>query len=199
MSTSATLIFRGRLGSDPQLRTTQTGEPVANFNLAIDQGYGERKSTVWVRVVVWGKQAEACQRYLSKGDLVCVHAERFQVAVPPAAWSSSSPSAERLPTPAQRRICPSSPHDILPYHRTARASVSFLCCSRSRFAERLGTCVGDFHGCSVCLCAAWARLAARPVVALRRPTPPDSVISHVRQGASYVAMVPGSLSGGVAS
>jgi hypothetical protein len=32
--------------------------PVANFNLAIDQGYGERKTTAWARVVVWGKQAE---------------------------------------------------------------------------------------------------------------------------------------------
>jgi single-strand DNA-binding protein len=81
MSTSATLIFRGRLGNDPQLRTTQSGETVANFNLAIDQGYGERKATTWVRVAVWGKQAEACTQHLSKGDLVCIHSERFQVSV----------------------------------------------------------------------------------------------------------------------
>ena len=81
MSTSATLIFRGRLGSDPQLRTTQSGEPVANFNLAIDQGYGERKTTAWVRVTVFGKQATACHQHLGKGDLVEAHGSRFQVAV----------------------------------------------------------------------------------------------------------------------
>ena len=80
MSTSATLIFRGRLGNEPQLRTTQSGEPVANFNLAIDQGFGERKTTAWVRVAVWGKQAEACTQYLSKGDMVCVHSESFRVS-----------------------------------------------------------------------------------------------------------------------
>lgn len=100
MSTSATLIFRGRLGSDPQLRTTQTGEPVANFNLAIDQGYGERKTTVWVRVAVWGKQAEACHQYLSKGDLVCVHAERFQVAV----WSAQDKTPQGQLEVTARRV-----------------------------------------------------------------------------------------------
>lgn len=82
-TTSATFIIRGRLGSEPQIRTTKTGEPVANFNLAIDQGYGERKTTAWVRVTVFGKLAEAMQ-YLSKGDLVEAHSSRFQVAV----WSA---------------------------------------------------------------------------------------------------------------
>jgi len=100
MSTSATLIFRGRLGSDPQLRTTQTGEPVANFNLAIDQGYGERKTTAWVRVSVWGKQAEACHQHLGKGDMVCVHSERFQVAV----WSAQDNSPQGQLEVTARRV-----------------------------------------------------------------------------------------------
>jgi len=100
MSTSATLIFRGRLGSDPQLRTTQTGEPVANFNLAIDQGYGERKTTAWVRVTVWGKQAEACHQHLSKGDLVCVHSERFQVS----AWVAQDNSPQGQLEVTARRV-----------------------------------------------------------------------------------------------
>ncbi len=100
MSTSATLIFRGRLGSDPQLRTTQTGEPVANFNLAIDQGYGERKTTVWVRVSVWGKQAEACARHLSKGDLVAVSSEVFRVS----AWASQDGSPQGQLEVTARRV-----------------------------------------------------------------------------------------------
>ena len=69
----------------------QATEPVANFNLAIDQGYGERKTTAWVRVSVWGKQAEACHQHLSKGDMVCVHSERFQVAV----WSAQDCEFQR--------------------------------------------------------------------------------------------------------
>ncbi|MBN1450539.1 MAG: single-stranded DNA-binding protein [Anaerolineales bacterium] len=47
----AALILRGRLGGNPQIRATKTGEPVANFNLAIDQGNGERKTTA--RRVSW--------------------------------------------------------------------------------------------------------------------------------------------------
>ncbi len=100
MSTSATLILRGRLGNDPQLRTTQSGDPVANFNLAIDQGYGERKTTAWVRITVWGKQAEACAKHLSKGDLVCVHSERFQVS----AWSAQDNSPQGQLEVTARRV-----------------------------------------------------------------------------------------------
>ena len=87
MSTSATLIFRGRLGSDPQLRTTQTGEPVANFNLAIDQGYREHKTTAWAQ-------------HLSKGDMVCVHSERFQVSV----WSAQDNSPQGQLEVTARRV-----------------------------------------------------------------------------------------------
>ena len=83
-TTAATLIFRGRLGNSPQLRQTQSGEAVANFNLAIDQGYGERKITAWVRVTVWGKQAQAVANHLDTGALVTAYAESFQVS----AWSS---------------------------------------------------------------------------------------------------------------
>ena len=99
-TTSAVLIFRGRLGSDPQLRTTKTGEPVANFNLAIDQGYGERKTTAWVRVTVWGKQAEAAAQHLSKGDLVSVQSDFFRVA----AWTSQDNSPQGQLEVTARRV-----------------------------------------------------------------------------------------------
>jgi len=89
-TTSATFIIRGRLGDSPQIRTTKTGEPVANFNLAIDQGYGERKTTAWVRVTCWGKLAEATAQHLDKGDLVEAHSSRFQVAV----WSAQDNSPQ---------------------------------------------------------------------------------------------------------
>jgi single-strand DNA-binding protein len=97
-TTGAMLILRGFLGAAPQMRTTKTGEPVANFNLAIDQGYGERKTTAWVRVSAFGKLASAME-HLSKGDLVSVQSSTFRVAT----WQSqdNSPMGQ-LEVTAQR-------------------------------------------------------------------------------------------------
>lgn len=62
----------GRLGRNPEMRYTADGKPVTSFSVAIDDSYGESKKTVWVRVSVWGKQAESCNQYLSKGRQVYV-------------------------------------------------------------------------------------------------------------------------------
>jgi len=71
------VILVGRLGRDPDVRFTSSGQPVANFSLATDETYrdraGERqKRTEWHKIVVWGKQAEIAQKYLKKGSLVYV-------------------------------------------------------------------------------------------------------------------------------
>ncbi len=99
-TTAATLILRGRLGNSPQLRTTQSGEAVANFNLAIDQGYGERKTTAWVRVTVWGKQAQAVADHLDAGDLVTAYSESFRVS----AWSAKDGSPQGQLEITARRV-----------------------------------------------------------------------------------------------
>jgi single-strand DNA-binding protein len=68
----------GRLGRDPELRYTQENTAVATLNLATSESWkdkqsGERKErTEWHRIVVWGRQAENCERFLSKGRLVFV-------------------------------------------------------------------------------------------------------------------------------
>ncbi|MBD5417328.1 MAG: single-stranded DNA-binding protein [Desulfovibrio sp.] len=67
----------GRLGRDVELRYTQSGNPVANFNLATDESYTDRdgnrvQRTEWHRVVAYGKTAENCASYLHKGSLVYV-------------------------------------------------------------------------------------------------------------------------------
>jgi single-strand DNA-binding protein len=68
----------GRLGRDPELRYTQSNQPVASFSVATDENWtdrqtGEKKEqTEWHRITVWGKQAELCERYLSKGRLVFI-------------------------------------------------------------------------------------------------------------------------------
>jgi len=65
----------GRLGRDPETKFTGSGKAVCNFTVATDETYkdkaGERqKKTEWHRIVVWGKLADICQKYLIKGSLV---------------------------------------------------------------------------------------------------------------------------------
>ena len=67
----------GRLGRDPELRFTPNGRPVANFSIATDESFtskdGNRETrTEWHKIVVWGKQAELVNNYLSKGRLAYI-------------------------------------------------------------------------------------------------------------------------------
>lgn len=66
------VVLMGRLGRDPEVKTTSSGKSVANFSMAVDDGYGDNKTTTWVRVVAWEKTADAVGEYLHKGSLVGV-------------------------------------------------------------------------------------------------------------------------------
>lgn len=66
------ITIAGRLGKDAELRRTQGGDPVLSFPVAVDDGYGERKSTMWFDCTVWGKRAEALSSHLGKGMAVAV-------------------------------------------------------------------------------------------------------------------------------
>lgn len=64
----------GRLTRDPELRYT-TGSnqtAVCRFSLAINTGYGDRQRTDYPSIVVFGKIAENCEKYLSKGKMAAV-------------------------------------------------------------------------------------------------------------------------------
>ena len=63
----------GRTTKDVELRYT-SGEQmaVARFTMAIDDGFGEKKKTNFIPVVVFGKTAENCEKFLQKGKLVGV-------------------------------------------------------------------------------------------------------------------------------
>ncbi len=70
-------ILVGNLGRDPELRHTPNGQAVVNFTLATSENWtdksGERQErTEWHRIVVWGRTAEMCNQYLSKGRTVYV-------------------------------------------------------------------------------------------------------------------------------
>ena len=72
------VILIGNLGRDPELRYTQTGQPVTNFTLATTESYNKRdgsgreEKTEWHRIVAWGRTAELCAQYLAKGRTVYV-------------------------------------------------------------------------------------------------------------------------------
>jgi single-strand DNA-binding protein len=70
-------ILVGRLGADPEMRPTQNGTSVVNFRIATDRTWtndaGERQEdTEWHRIVAFGRLAETCDQYLSKGRQVYV-------------------------------------------------------------------------------------------------------------------------------
>jgi len=70
-------IIVGHLGKDPELKYTQSGTPVANFSIAtnenwVDKSGNKQERTEWHRIVVWGKLAEICGEYLSKGKQVYI-------------------------------------------------------------------------------------------------------------------------------
>jgi single-strand DNA-binding protein len=71
------VILVGNLGSDPEVRTTPGGQRVANFRMATSRSWngqdGQRQEkTEWHSIVAWGKLADICERYLTKGKQVYV-------------------------------------------------------------------------------------------------------------------------------
>lgn len=71
------LVLVGNLGRDPEMRYTPNGTPVTSFSVATNRRYtlpdGQTKEeTLWFRVSAWGKQAELCNQYLTKGRSVLV-------------------------------------------------------------------------------------------------------------------------------
>ena len=71
------IIVVGNLGRDPEMRYTPNGQAVTSFSVATNHRYttseGEqRDETEWFSVSVFGRQADACNQYLSKGQKVYV-------------------------------------------------------------------------------------------------------------------------------
>ena len=71
------VILVGNLGRDAELRYTPGGAAVATLNLATTEVWNDKagqkqEKTEWHRVVLWGKQAESLQEYLTKGKQIYV-------------------------------------------------------------------------------------------------------------------------------
>ncbi len=71
------VMIIGNLGRDPEMRYTPSGKPVTSFSVAVSRSWvkpeGDRSETTdWFNVVAWGRLAEICSQYLTKGSLVYV-------------------------------------------------------------------------------------------------------------------------------
>ena len=71
------VILVGNLGSDPEVRYTTGGSPMARFNIATTDSWTDKEGkkqerTEWHRIVVWGRMSEVCGEYLKKGRQVYI-------------------------------------------------------------------------------------------------------------------------------
>jgi single-strand DNA-binding protein len=135
-------IVLGRLGEDPKLSYTPSQQPVANMSIATSEVWEKngqkQENTQWHRVIVWGKQAENCHKYLTKGAMVYVEGrmetrkwtdkngvERFttEIIASNVQFTGSAEKREKPPTPsdpgnfrpnteAKRELAPMMEEDI---------------------------------------------------------------------------------------
>ena len=71
------VIIIGRLGQDPEMKAIGQGTTVTRLNVATSENWNgkdgqKQERTEWHRIVVWGKLAEICGKYLAKGRQVYV-------------------------------------------------------------------------------------------------------------------------------
>ena len=70
------VILVGNLGRDPEIRTMQSGDKLAQFSLATSETWNDRQTgerrerTEWHRVVIFGRVADVAERFLRKGSKV---------------------------------------------------------------------------------------------------------------------------------
>ena len=71
------VMLIGHLGRDPEVRSTTSGTPVANFTLATNRRWNDRdgnrqEETEWHRIVCFGRRAEIAGQYLNRGKQIYV-------------------------------------------------------------------------------------------------------------------------------
>lgn len=77
MSNLNKVMLIGRVGRDPEVRYTKSGQVVADLRMATNEFWkdksGQRQErTEWHSIVLWGQQAEFAQNYIKKGRLIFV-------------------------------------------------------------------------------------------------------------------------------
>lgn len=66
------VVVVGRLTRDAEMKYTNSGKALANFSIAVNDGWGENEHVSFFDVTIWGRMAESIHQYLTKGTRVCV-------------------------------------------------------------------------------------------------------------------------------
>jgi len=71
------VVLIGNLTRDPEMKTTQSGQPITTFSIATNREWvtkdGEKHtSTEYHDLIAWSRLAELCSKYLKKGKLIYV-------------------------------------------------------------------------------------------------------------------------------
>lgn len=69
------VTIAGGLTRDAVVRTTQSGDKVTGFSVAVSEGFGDTKRTLYFDCTLWGKRGETLAQYLTKGGKVSVSGE----------------------------------------------------------------------------------------------------------------------------
>ena len=80
------IVLPGRITKDAELRYTTDGKAVSNFDLAVNDGFGEKKATIWFKCSLWDKRAEALNDFLTKGTPVTVFGRMAHKDGNPRIW-----------------------------------------------------------------------------------------------------------------
>lgn len=66
------ITIAGNIGKDAVVRTTQGGESVTGWTVAVEERQGQDKRTIWFDCALWGKRGSGLAQYLTKGTRVAV-------------------------------------------------------------------------------------------------------------------------------
>jgi len=69
------LVITGNLTKDAETRFTSDGKAVCGFDVANNQGFGDKQHTEYYKCSLWGKRAESLGQYLTKGKQVTIYGE----------------------------------------------------------------------------------------------------------------------------
>lgn len=93
MKTFSVATVGGVLGKDPESKALPSGAKVVSFSIAVEKGFGDRKSTSWFNILTFDKAAEFSEKYLRKGKPVIVTGD-LQIR----SWDDRETGAKRYST-----------------------------------------------------------------------------------------------------
>ncbi len=69
------ITIAGGIGKDAVIRRTNDGDAITGFSVGVNDGYGDKKRTIWFDCSIFGKRGEKLADYLTKGSRVVVSGE----------------------------------------------------------------------------------------------------------------------------